>query len=376
MFGKPRIGTEVRLRERVMFNHLHYVPILKWKLGEYQALSRLENTVKDRVTPLIEIPAVGYDFENSRTAKSLDDHLKDFGRRLKSKWPARLCFVDTKNIAASERLADASHPLTRVLKLARAEGCMAIPVVSLSSDTDYRQAVATARLLDERGVALRIHLEDFDRPTLAADIDQCLQDVGAGFGSADLIVDLCDKHFLPVTAFVQTLLTSLQRLPSLNRWRSFTVAGSSYPKTLQDIGATAMVPRREWALYRVLVRQIGGEIRIPTFGDYAVAHPDPVELDMRFIKPFAKLRYTTPESWYIVKGRAVRTSGFEQYRDMCNSVAREAFFEGAGFSDGDRYISECAAGTETTGNLTTWVWVSSNRHITRVVADIANLHGA
>ena len=122
-----------------MFNHLQYVPILKWKLGEYQALSRLENAVKDRVTPLIEIPAVGYDFENSRTAKSLDDHLKDFGRRLKAKWPARLCFVDTKNIAASERLADASHPLTRVLTLARSEGCMAIPVVSLSSDADYRQ---------------------------------------------------------------------------------------------------------------------------------------------------------------------------------------------------------------------------------------------
>jgi hypothetical protein len=358
-----------------LFNHLQYVPILKWKLGEYQALSRLDNAVKDRVTPLIEIPAVGYDFENSRTAKSLDDHLKDFGRRLKSKWVARACFVDTKNIAASERMGDASHPLTRVLELARSEGCMAIPTVSLSSDLDYRSAVAEAEVHDGRGVALRIHLEDFDRPSLSADIEQCLRDVGVGFASVDLIVDLCDKHFLPVTAFVQTLLLSLQSLPSLNRWRSFTVAGSSYPKTLQDIGATAMVPRREWALYRELVRQIGGKIRIPTFGDYAVAHPDPVELDMRLIKPFAKLRYTTAEDWYIAKGRAVRTSGFDQYRAMCDAITRQRFFDGAAFSDGDRYISECATGIETTGNLTTWVWVSSNRHITRVVADISTFHG-
>src|SRR4051812_34890347 len=123
-----------------MFNHLHYVPILKWKLGEYQALSRLAPSVKDRITPLLEIPAVGYDFEKHRTSKSLDDHLSDFGRRLKSKWQARACFVDTKPIGALERLADGAHPLDRVLGLARAEGCQAIPAIGLSSDVDYREA--------------------------------------------------------------------------------------------------------------------------------------------------------------------------------------------------------------------------------------------
>ncbi len=34
-----------------MFTHRHYVPILKWKQGEYQALSRLSNVVKDNLTP-------------------------------------------------------------------------------------------------------------------------------------------------------------------------------------------------------------------------------------------------------------------------------------------------------------------------------------
>lgn len=359
-----------------MFNHTHYVPIIKWKLGEYQALARLESSVKDRVTPLIELPAVGYDFENSRVAKSLDDHLKDFGRRLKAKWASRTCFVDTKNIAASEQMADGSHPLERVTQLARTEGCVAIPVAALSSDSEYRRAAAAAIIADGNGTAIRLQLEDFDRPNLADDIVQCLNELNVGISDTDLIVDLCDQHFLPVTVFVQTLRASLQRLPMLNRWRTFTVAGSSYPKTLADIGAISMAPRREWALYRELVRQIGHECRIPTFGDYVVAHPDPVELDMRLIKPFAKLRYTTTEDWYIAKGRAVRTFGFDQYRVMCDAVIRQSFFDGAAFSDGDQYIAKCAAGAETTGNLTTWVWVSSNRHITRVVADLSTFHGA
>lgn len=359
-----------------MFNHLHYVPVLKWKLGEYQALARLHGPVKDYLTPLLEIPAVGYDFENSRTAKSLDEHLKDFGRRLKSKWQARSCFVDLRYIGASERMADGSHPVGRVFELARAEGCSPVPVVALHSDATFRQAVASIVRADNRGIAIRLQLEDFDRPTLVTDIEGVLRDMGVGFAGADLIVDLADKQFLPVTAFVQTLITALRGLPSLNRWRSFTIVGTSYPKTLQDISGSAMIPRQEWAVYRALVAQLGEGARIPTFGDYCVAHPDPVELDMRLIKPFAKLRYTTPEDWYIAKGSAVRTSGFDQYRAMSDAITKKAFFDGAGFSDGDRYIAECAAGTETTGNLTTWVWVSSNRHITRVVADLSTFHGA
>ena len=46
-----------------MFTQRHYVPVLKWKQGEYQALYRLSNAVKDNLTPLLEIPPIGFDFE-------------------------------------------------------------------------------------------------------------------------------------------------------------------------------------------------------------------------------------------------------------------------------------------------------------------------
>lgn len=61
---------------------------------------------------------------------------------------------------------------------------------------------------------------------------------------------------------------------------------------------------------------------------------------------------------------------------MCHAVTRQPFFDGPDFSDGDRYIAQCAAGEEPTGNLTTWVWVATNRHVSRVLADIANFHGS
>jgi p-aminobenzoyl-glutamate transporter AbgT len=35
-----------------MFDHQHYVSILKWRQGEYQALFRLKDSVKNWITPL------------------------------------------------------------------------------------------------------------------------------------------------------------------------------------------------------------------------------------------------------------------------------------------------------------------------------------
>ena len=98
-----------------MFNHRHYVPVLKWKMGEYQALARLTDPAKDRLTPLLEIPPVGFDFETGRNKESADDHLGDFGKRLRSKWQSRRCFVDLKWLPPQTRALAVAIALTSSL---------------------------------------------------------------------------------------------------------------------------------------------------------------------------------------------------------------------------------------------------------------------
>ena len=49
-----------------MINHSTYIPILKWKQGEYQALSELTPEIKKNIVPLFEIPPIGFDFENRK----------------------------------------------------------------------------------------------------------------------------------------------------------------------------------------------------------------------------------------------------------------------------------------------------------------------
>lgn len=359
-----------------MFSHQHYVPLLKWKQGEYQALYRLVNSVKDGITPLIEVPAVGFDHEAGEERETIDSHLGDFGRRLRSKWQARTCFVDMKYIDPATRMAGGQHFLEALFDLARAEGCSAIPVISLNSDDAYLAATARIVITDRRGACLRLAMADFDRPNLMSDIAGVLTRIGIGYPDTDLVIDLAAPNFQPINAFVRTLEIIVGMVPVLNRWRTFTLAGTAYPPSIAGLRRPFdHVPRYEWIAYRTLVSRLGSGNRIPTFGDYAVAHPDPVELDMRLIKPFAKLRYTFDDHWHIGRGDTVRTHGFGQYQQLCADLMAQAYFSGHGFSAGDAYIADCVASAVPTGNLTTWVWVSTNRHLTKVVADLATFHG-
>ena len=64
------------------FDHRHYVPCLRWKQGEYQAVLQLPISTKRLFTPLIEVPEIGWDFENEIETKTIDEHLAPFAKRI------------------------------------------------------------------------------------------------------------------------------------------------------------------------------------------------------------------------------------------------------------------------------------------------------
>ncbi len=353
-------------------DHRKYVPVLKWKMGEYQALARLSEEIKSRVVPLIEVPPAGFDFETKQVKKTPSEHLKDFGKKLNDKWQDRNCLLDLKYFDPKIKMGS-QHYVNFIFDQTIANDCGAIPVLSLQSDEAFLKAVAKIPSIEESGIAIRLANGDFDNPQLADQIKDIGKRTGVGWGETDVIVDLCRPEYIPKTVFRGGLAMMLASIPQLNKARSMVVIGTSYPKVLAEYKDKEQhVPRMEWIGYKDFVGTLDEQARIPTFGDYAVAHPDLVELDMRFVTPYAKLRYTLEDSWYLAIGKAVRTEGFEQYRDMCKSLIKQPFFDGPNFSAGDEYIDQCAKGKVKTGNLSTWVWVANNRHITKTLSDLSS----
>ncbi|WP_268927342.1 hypothetical protein [Stenotrophomonas sp. PA-6-5C] len=139
-----------------------YVPILKWRQGEYLAVGRTRETIKDWMYPLFEIPVEQWDFENDAPAKSLDDHLKNVGKRLSTNWKKRRCLFDSPHLAGDDTMANGDHHLARVFDLARASACQAIPVTGLGRHLVYQQAVASIIAQDGRGCALRLIPDDLE----------------------------------------------------------------------------------------------------------------------------------------------------------------------------------------------------------------------
>lgn len=356
-----------------MFNHRHYVPCLRWKQGEYKAMSLLSSAASDLITPLIEVPEKGYDFETKTDKKTIEAHLALFPKRVATHWKNRLCFVDLNLIAATERLKPAIHPVTHVFDELEAYGCAAIPVTAPGRDAAYQRAVHQSTARKKRGLALRLTIEEAARPNLRTVLQALLGSENKP-ENCDLILDLRAPNYTPLAGFAKLLTAIITRLPDLDRWRTFTVIGTSFPPHMGEIQSNLeIIPRNEWALYKlVTVALAKTEVRLPAFGDYVINHPDLLQKDMRLLKPSATIRYAINDAWLIVKGRNVRDYKYGQYRGLAKSVLGHASFLGTTFSKGGKYISDCANGTESTGNLSTWRWVGTNHHLEKVVRDLSS----
>ena len=129
-----------------------YVPLLRWRQGEYEALFRLRDPQKNATLPLIEIVPPDYDFELRKPKKDLDEHLKLFGKRLGAKWKGRPAFIDAARLDPDNaRMPDGRHPLTFIFDEARTAGNPLIPLTGLDRDAAYQAAVRGTALIDGRG---------------------------------------------------------------------------------------------------------------------------------------------------------------------------------------------------------------------------------
>ena len=361
-----------------MFDHKHYVPILKGRDGEYGALSSFSPTLKARMTPVIELPPIPWDFEAEAPARTIDTHLKKVAQKIERAWgQERVFFLDLLWISESERMDDGRHPLSFVCDSARTRRLAPIPVVSLVRGEDYLEACAASVETDRRGVCIRLQREDFvDYADIGSEMKRVLTAVNTRKADADLLLDF--RALTPDSRSMTTrdALTLISRIPELNAWRSFAVAGTSFPENLIGLPPSdfSFIPRNEWNLWRGVLRDSPG--RLPSFADYAVSHPEPSEVDPRIMRPSASVRYTADEYWLVPKGRNLRDYGYEQFHDVCRELIARPEYTGRSLSWGDGYIDDCANELVGTGNLTTWRKVATSHHIAYVFRQLSNAFGS
>lgn len=362
----------------MLLDRLAYVPAVRWRQGEYQALLRLDPPVKDQITPLISIPPVEFDFELRVPKKSVHEHVHPFVARYHKKWRRRPAWVTLCDEIAAGRMNDGSHVFDYLFSGLRALDARAVPALPLNVDPDTVAAARKAIALDSQGAGVIVHLEDLMKGALRKRIDSLADGLSTKPDEVDLFIDLRTPNFQPYEDFADALVAALRQVGDFQDYRNLVLLSTAIPESFADIAkGSDEIPRHDWLFFKFLLGRIPSEMRKPIYGDYTTVHPDFTALDMRLVKAAAKIVYTTPESWATRKGTAFRDYPAQMHTHCAAIVNEDRFkFSGAQFSHGDRYIAACAAGLEGHSNLTRWKEVAINHHITMVTHDLARLAAA
>lgn len=364
-----------------MFDQHYYIPCLRWKTGEYQAIKQLSDTTKKMLIPLIEIPQMGWDFEENREKKTIDDHLEKFPKRVFDKWGTASCFIDIKHISPTKRMMDGNHPIKFVFDSLNKLKCSAVPVTGLERDNEYQREIKA--ILKEKkasGICFRLTLDQAYAPTFKSNLDSLLSTLEIEPNDCNLILDLISPNFIPLDGFSKVILQIVESLAYLSTWGGFSILGTSFPETMGGIAeGIKILPRYEWQLYKKLIEVFNGaNLRLPAFGDYAILHPSARDdLDWRKMRTSPNIRHTIDDNWCIVRGKSYRERKLvlEQYFELSQQLIRSQYY-GQDVSWGDEYIKKCAGRTVGHGSLTTWRQVGTNQHIEKVAQDISSFYAS
>lgn len=353
-----------------------YVPALRWRQGEYQALWKLATAVKEKVVPLVTIPPVEFDFELHQPKKSVHEHVFPFVVRYQKKWGTYPAWIALDPEISAGCMNSGQHVLDYIFDGLRPSGALAIPALPLTADSASLNAASRATALDGRGGAVLLRLEDLMTGNPRKAVVNFAAALGINLDELDVIIDLRAPNFEPYAAFANALIAALKRLGNLNEVRNLVLIGTAIPSSFSQIAkGTDEFPRHDWLFFRTLVGMLPSGMRHLNYGDHTVVHPEFTAQDMRMVRPSGKIIYTAPTIYATRKGGVFRGNE-AQMLGHCSAITKEPrfVFRGGSFSLGDDYIADCANAKVGTGNQTTWKWVAINHHITTVVDDLAKMH--
>jgi len=350
-----------------------YLSMLKAKSGECKAVSFLSNNVLSNTSLFFDMPRPN----SSNTKKNSVDDLfeKSIDLINKSYGGKNNIYYDLFDVQQDIRCKYGKHPLTFCYEIIKDRGINSVPVFGFDRDDSYFRALKNINDISVTGICLRILEYDLYSPVETANnIFELIQDLSIQTESVDILIDLRSIIGKSVSELKLRTINTINKISSLGNFRSYTVAGSNFPRDMSNIGrdSFAFVKRVEYSLWKDLLLILLDKGILLNFGDYSIVHPDYVDLQI-VPNANAKIRYTIGDSWLIYRGHSLRKEPYyKQYHELSQNVISSKEYMGKEFSWGDNWLYKCANRESTTGNLTTWVTSDSNHHIEFVSSQIHN----
>lgn len=356
-----------------------YLPILKAKRGEFEAISHLKKRVANKTLPLFEVSrltekmrkAARYKDTNAVTCAYLDEIAEDIA----SIWKERPALVDAFQWPADSMTETGEHIIPYMYAKLQSLGVHVLPVVGYDrwDSLQYRLAIQSLETgsnnfclrLDSQAIEDSADAEFFEDRIL-----EILNDLGIEPARCGVLVDFGDIFATSLEDLIKHANGIVQLLMAKG-FKFFTTAGCSLPtsidKAVNKRNSVGHVIRKEMLLWQTMKKEYPNLEWM--FGDYGVRGPNAAE---DAIAPDAngKIRYSIELRYYIARGHSMRTGdkGAQMYT-LSRNIVESPHYMGEEFSWGDLQIRRCND-EKFRGNSTTWIAIDTNHHMTWVVAEI------
>lgn len=358
-----------------------YIPILKGKKGEFDALKYTSAGTAQRLKPIFEVPAFAGSVANAKRFKDLPHptvaFLNEVSTRIADVWTGRPCFVDSRYWAPNATLENGEHVLSYTHSRLAALGVQVNPVINYDfwDDPEYQEVFKNAGASSEGTLCIRLEsdaFEDLDDPEYFADrLEEII--AAAAFDESRICVLIDFRDTTPLSMI--DMQSDVEKcLGALAQWRFayIAIAGSSIPTMINDAvkeeNSTGFVTRKEMLTWKALKKAY--PTRNIVFSDYAIRNPNAVD-DVPAPHANGKIRYTITNQFFVVRGHSMQFHDKgRQYHRLSAEVVNSAHYMGRDFSYGDEHIHSCAKGEGGCGNSTTRITIDTTHHLRAVAVEI------
>ncbi|MER5891767.1 beta family protein [Streptomyces sp. NPDC001876] len=341
-----------------------YVPILKAKAGEFQALEHATPEVRSHMRPVLELVP---------DPELVRDQLETFSDRAMDAIPTGVVLtVDCGALPATQVLDGASGgPIARLSESLGLRGVEMCPVVRTTDTDDVLHEAADTNSGHQRGACLRVAAGPGQAVPDEEQIQATLRTLRLDPEEVDLLIDAGPVPPGSAMSGLAECVMNLLDLLSQWQWRHECVAAGAFPANLTGFprGRATPVARQDLELWKRVAKQWHGQP--PDFGDFGVTHPR-MPTQSRGT-PDPNMRYTTPDDWQVFVYPRVRPGNddfFTLSRDLVSSPHWPA--TGPRTSWGDARLHECANRLRLkAGGGTQWRAWATSHHLAMVTAELA-----
>lgn len=250
-----------------MFDHRHYVPILRWKKAEQLALRDLGRKEKATMTPLIEVTPRASGLKSILDPARVDQRCSKVVTEILENWGDDTLFLDLGLVNPENRTSDGVHPLIAFFR-GRLFSSF-IPVTTIDRDAAYQAAVKSVVAQDRLGLCLRLRSSELEQPNFPSKLALLLKEFDLECEEVDILVD-----YGSISGVWPSFARACERLPDLSRWRTFTIVSGAFPKDLSGMAiGEHELPRQDWQAWRDQVTAHPTLPRLPAYSDYGLGHP-------------------------------------------------------------------------------------------------------